>query len=258
MSTRIYWFSGTGNSLWAARRIASALGDAELVRITADTPMDLPAAERVGVVFPVYAWGPPRMVAEFLDRVPVEDGAYVFAVATFGGHPGATINAVERRLGNRGLSLDAGYTMRMIENYPPMGGAPDEATRRERFQAAEKRIDEIAGEIASGERGYIERGFFLYDLVGRAIWKPAMKSFRKGDKKFFTDDKCTSCGVCSRVCPAGDIEIAGGAPTWKGDCAACFACMFWCPEKAIHFGKVREKLVHYHHPDVSLDEMLTR
>lgn len=86
MKTVIYTFSGTGNSLAAAKTIASALGDCELVPIAllkenAITPM----ADRVGIVCPVYFAGLPLAVASFADRLDVSKARYVFAIVTHGG-----------------------------------------------------------------------------------------------------------------------------------------------------------------------------
>ena len=198
------------------------------------------------------------MVTEFLKAMPAEPGAYIFTVVTYAGYPGATINAVSRALAARNLKLAAGYGVKMISNFPPMGGAPEEEKRNKKLAAAAERVEKVAAQIAEGRRGHVEKAFILVDLVSRAMSGGAAKGFKKADKKFFADDKCVSCGTCARVCPTADIEIVAGRPQWQGRCAQCFACMFWCPEKAIHFGKVREGLVHYHHPEITRDEMLLR
>ena len=54
----IYYFSGTGNSLYVARHLADALGE----RLC---PMTFPAStddKVIGLVFPVYGWGIPNVV----------------------------------------------------------------------------------------------------------------------------------------------------------------------------------------------------
>jgi len=66
----IYWFSGTGNSLAIARALAQELPGARLVPVARAVREQPPAARCVGVVFPVYYFGPPPLVAEFLSRLP--------------------------------------------------------------------------------------------------------------------------------------------------------------------------------------------
>ena len=60
MNTRIYYFSGTGNSLHTARSIASQLGGAEIISVRSDA-QSVPAddAEVIGFVCPVYEWDIP-------------------------------------------------------------------------------------------------------------------------------------------------------------------------------------------------------
>ncbi len=66
MKTIIYYFTGTGNSLAVAKKIAAVLGDCDLVPIASlqSTTADItPAADRVGIVNPVYFAGLPVMVS---------------------------------------------------------------------------------------------------------------------------------------------------------------------------------------------------
>ena len=59
MSTIIYYFTGTGNSLYCARRIGDLLGDTTIVPIESEGEnMPLLKADNIGLVFPVYAFGP--------------------------------------------------------------------------------------------------------------------------------------------------------------------------------------------------------
>ncbi len=88
MKAIIYYFTGTGNSLAAARTIAAVLGDCELVPIASlrNTSGDiLPAADRIGIVAPVYDLGLPAIVAEFAGRLDLSKAGYTFCVMTAGG-----------------------------------------------------------------------------------------------------------------------------------------------------------------------------
>jgi len=59
MRTVIYWFSGTGNSLAAAKVLAEQCGETELISMADSIGMPVSSADRIGLVFPVYAFGPP-------------------------------------------------------------------------------------------------------------------------------------------------------------------------------------------------------
>ena len=60
MSKAIFYYTGSGNSLWVARTLAKELGDTELISIAdwkkGNAKIDLDMA---GLVFPVHMWGVP-------------------------------------------------------------------------------------------------------------------------------------------------------------------------------------------------------
>lgn len=86
MSTQLFYFSGTGNSLELARDIARNLDDTELVSITTVTAETIDInADVVGFMFPVYAWGVPRIMVDFIKRLKFKGNEYVFAAVTCGG-----------------------------------------------------------------------------------------------------------------------------------------------------------------------------
>ena len=69
MKNRIYFFTGTGNSLKAAKEIAADLPESELVAIERGMDSIIPSGYgRIGLVFPVYYWGPPAMVVDFMKN----------------------------------------------------------------------------------------------------------------------------------------------------------------------------------------------
>jgi MinD superfamily P-loop ATPase len=53
--------------------------------------------------------------------------------------------------------------------------------------------------------------------------------------RFYSDARCTGCGVCETVCLSNRVEMVDHRPVWKRDvtCYACFACINYCPQQAI-------------------------
>jgi formate hydrogenlyase subunit 6/NADH:ubiquinone oxidoreductase subunit I len=77
------------------------------------------------------------------------------------------------------------------------------------------------------------------------------------DRSILVDDRCDGCGTCARACPAQNISIVDGRPRYGGRCEICFACDEWCPRGAVHHWS-RADGVKYHHPDVTLRDMIGR
>ena len=77
-------------------------------------------------------------------------------------------------------------------------------------------------------------------------------------KAFYADQRCTGCNVYVRVCPAGNIELAEDRPVLQHRCQLCFSCIHWCPEEAIQYGKNTIGKERYHHPEVTLTDLVVR
>ncbi|WP_428898088.1 4Fe-4S dicluster domain-containing protein [Parelusimicrobium proximum] len=56
------------------------------------------------------------------------------------------------------------------------------------------------------------------------------------------DSKCTKCGECAKICPAGAIPADKPKSTIKSKCVSCTACIHVCPVKARAFRGVLYKL----------------
>jgi MinD superfamily P-loop ATPase len=72
------------------------------------------------------------------------------------------------------------------------------------------------------------------------------------------DSNCDACGVCEKICPIGNITMNVRMPEWNHHCEQCFACLHWCPQEAIQYGKRTSGRTHYHHPDIRMPEMIIR
>lgn len=259
MKTIIYYFTGTGNSLAAAKKIAAALGDCELVPIASlqKTSGDIvPQAERVGILCPLYFSGLPLMVASFAARLDPAAVTYIFAVITHGGGgESAALRQLDALLRKRqGRGLDAGFGVVMPGNYILLYESPKGKEQEEILAKADKEIVEVTGPVIRCERRGLPSSFVprvLYTLL-----YPWFKSHvHTDDKKFTVTDKCTSCGTCVAICPANNIELVDKKPVWKHHCELCCGCIHNCPVAAIQAGSKTEKWLRYRNPSVTVAEL---
>lgn len=234
MKKVIYYFSGTGNSLRAARLIAAELGGAEVISMR-NVPEEVPAgdAEVIGFVCPVYEWDVPKTVKAFIQRLTVNPQAYIFMAATYIAVHGRCFETVDAVLREKGARLHYGRALRCVasqctayEPFPPP---------KLMVPYSERRCREIGREIASGK----ERRYPGMSPVTRALYPKMMVPFlevqQEYDTGFYASEACIGCEVCRKVCPCGNITFAEGRPVWNHACEGCNACVAYCPTKAVQF-----------------------
>ena len=251
----IYYFSGTGNSYAAAKALADSLQEplqdiAQAVKNNSYS-YTLSEGERLGFVFPVYAWAPPKIVLDFIRQLKLQFAydPYVFAVCTFGASAGKSIDFLEDVLAEKGLLLNSGFSVVMPDNCITLFPAESEKAIREKLSHAEKTIHRIQKAIRMGKTGFfrVKRGKFagtLSHVVNPLFQKGGMKT-----KAFYVTDQCTGCGLCEQLCTSGCIRMTVGKPVWTEDtCNMCLACLHRCPVTAIQYGKKTIRRARYLHP----------
>jgi ferredoxin len=257
MKTTIYLYTGTGNSLWTAKKLAEKLGDTELIPIalTGKEPIQS-SSDKTGFIFPVHIWGLPSPVVDFVNRLKPGSSGYYFAVAVHAGQVAATLVQLKNLLQGKNIKLSSGFSVCMPSNYIPWGGAESQDTQRNKFDAALDKINRIASSIRAGEEKPPEKGPAWQNIFLSAIYRSSYDYVPRMDKSFFADEKCTGCGICEKICPAQNISLIAEKPVWQHRCEQCFACLQWCPEEAIQYGKGTIKRKRYRHPEITLKDML--
>jgi ferredoxin len=273
VSTHIYFFSGTGNSLVVARDIAEKT-NGKLISISSLTKEKSirTDADVIGLVFPVYYatndCGIPLIVARFVSKLENLGSKYIFAVCTCGYMPGTTIENLGKAIESRGGKLAAGFTVRMSSKKL--------AKRKKQKMRAKrkKKLEAICEYVNARREGRFEtRGLLRKILLAplRAFEKPIfLYRYRKlsntssmrfseliplADRSFRTNENCTGCGICAKVCPVNNIEMVDGKPVWLHHCENCYGCYAWCPNNAV-CGDIVAYNEWYHHPEVTLSDML--
>jgi ferredoxin len=257
MSSIIYCFSGTGNSLVVANDLAAELGMAKVVPVAkALKTQGESSYDAVGIVYPVYMFGIPLIIESFLKNLVVKQGAYVFCVATYGGLTGRAHSLSKCILKKRGIDMAAGFSVRMPGNYTPLYGAIPKEQQEDLFRQESLKIKKIAQSVREHKRGIIEEkpvwlNFLLYIL----LYKGGSAQIPAAARNFWITGACTQCGICGQVCPVENIIMRDGKPVWLDHCQQCVACLQWCPVEAIQYKKSTQGKKRYHHPAVGVQAM---
>lgn len=91
----IFYFSGTGNSKWIAERLSEYTDDALVDISTLNEVPAIDKEERLGFVFPIYAWGVADPMMTFIGKLPHTD-AFTFGICTCGADAGLAMKRLNK------------------------------------------------------------------------------------------------------------------------------------------------------------------
>ena len=120
----IFYFSATGNSKYLAQKLQDITGD-EMYDIAAELRGNcgytLADDEIVYIVSPVYFFGMPLNVKEFIDRMSFNRRPDVDIMINFGTLPGDAIHAFEKELNAKGFNVRNRYCRRELSAEREVG-----------------------------------------------------------------------------------------------------------------------------------------
>ena len=253
----IFYFSGTGNTLWAARKISEAIGE-PLVSMTQANPgaihLELAEGERIGFCFPVHGWRPPVLVRDFVRRftIPHPESRYCWMLCTAGDDIGETASIFQKDLSHSGLQVNSAFSLVMPESYVGLPFMDVDNSEKEHLKKAQAEVDleQHIRVIAAYGKGATPQHTSHWPRINSRLLGTAFVKWLITDKPFRVDaSRCLRCGKCAEVCPVGNIT--GGKrelPQWShnGRCLTCFACYHYCPAKAIDYGRRTKSKGQYH------------
>ena len=263
MKTNIFYFSATGNSLDFAKKLTKELNAENLTAISELIGNDNIQcnSERIGIICPVYAWGLPRIVNDFLEKLKVQGNPYIFAIVSCVGIPGKTLKVVESILHKKGLNLGAGFIIKAPCSSLAKKNSLDNIIirldrKKKHLKTGEDRLTEIVSKIKSLSTHKPETSSWPANYFGSIFHEYGVDFFKKASQDFEVSDKCTACGTCVRVCPRANIMLQSKKPIFSDNCEFCHACIQWCPEFAITHPNFEPDKKQYRNTNVKLNELI--
>ena len=251
----ILYFSGTGNSLAIARKIAEAIND-QVLPLTEAVQQDLTNKQRIGLVFPTYDFNLPPALPEMVSHLKISPKSYVFTVVTCGNMAGNCIWVLRRLLREKGIELAYSHKVSVPDNSAlAFGRNPNKQLKK--FERVPARMEQIIRELQT------ESHTLHYSWFGLLSWLLGRPSIENGMIKALgpkvNPDKCIGCDICVRVCPMENIRLTDKKAITGDNCTVCLACVHACPHQAMTtHGHETLKERQYRHPDIKLKDLIKR
>ena len=247
----VFYFTGTGNSLYIARRIdKDAVSIPQVMRGQERTFTD----EAIGVVSPVYGHEMPAMVKDFIRQANFRT-KYLFLILTYGNRHGGEAELALRFCRDCGKQPAYIHTLLMADNWLPAFDMEEEKQKDKNVEGQLAHIlDDLKAQkheistVTDSDRAVHRQFLQSAGQMPADAWQHLIR----------VSSRCAGCGVCEKVCPSGSIHVENGrAVHVPGGCQTCLACVHACPEKAIGL-TVPEKnpQARYRNPHVSLSEII--
>lgn len=227
----IFYFTGTGNSLYAATQLDEILFSIPHVMHSQQREF---SDERIGIVCPVYGHEMPEMVKAFI-LCSIFNTEYLYVVLTYGKRHGNAVELAQKAFTDQERKPDYITTLLMVDNFLPVFDMEEEMKLDKKIplqlasikeSVAKKRhfIQEVTQEDRNVHDGYLE----LVIHAPQTIWAD-----------FQVTDDCIGCGICTKVCPAECIRLENQKAVYKAEnCQACYACIHACSKAAIKVNKI--------------------
>lgn len=252
----VCYFSGTGNSKFVATTLSNFLS-LEKNFIPEISPQDMQDPEdRFLLVFPVYSWGVPPLVAKFISDIPEiywerlkAKGLPVDVVMTCGDEVALTPEMLIKIFKTAGVDVNSIWSVTMPNNYVLLPGfdVDPKTLENNKLDSCQTRIIEIAQSLSQQEKRIdVVRGNLAW-LKSRIVY-PLFKKWGIFPKKWHYTSSCISCGKCEKICPLHNVNMIDSHPVWGLNCCSCLGCYHVCPVHAVEYGKETKKKGQYLFP----------
>ena len=199
MKNIIFYFSGTGNSLYVAEKIAEKLGDCEIQAMVKFDFKQKITAERIGLAFPTYYWGLPNIVKDFIAKIQVSGSPYFFICYTYGGYSGVTMHMTRKLLKSREWELKSAFGFQLPQNFILSSfRVPKEEMQQEEFRKANQRFPDVAKIIFEKDTYFEPEPLHVrpFHFIGYRLNSKQSRQIPSKDSNFVISKACKGCGIC--------------------------------------------------------------
>lgn len=252
----IYYFSGTGNSYSIAKRMKERLKRSTLISIPEilANSEKLVSNEEILVVSPLYYYGPPPIIYDFLDRFDNNEKYSISFIFTAEFPNGIVIDKLKHYLDNKTWYFKNLYYIKMPSNYLIKSRIHNRQKSMKLINKGIKKLDRVLDDFTN-KRIHKDKEYLVFKwlLNAEKAYDDFVSDYKNYDKKFRTNEQCNNCLQCLKICPVNNITFSDDVE-WLHKCSACLRCINFCPNQAIEYGSTTKGRKRYLHPTLKLKD----
>lgn len=248
----ILYFTGTGNSKFAAEYIADHIDD-KCVSLNDimkhKKPLVFESEKPFVIVAPIYAGAYPKIVMKLIRRTQFQGSTKIYFVATLGSKSCSCDKSLKELSADIGMECGGVFLATMPNNYIFGGNVPTAEDAEYIIKYTSIPALQSISKVIAGDDwfNYKSCNLLVYPVAG--FVNKMFNKFMVSSDNFVVSGNCISCGKCAAVCPVNNIIMIGGEPLFRKKCLNCYSCISRCPKKAINIGKRTEKFNRYVCPE---------
>ncbi|MBN1603239.1 MAG: EFR1 family ferrodoxin [Chitinispirillaceae bacterium] len=242
-----FFFSGTGNTWWATRKINEIFrksGHYSIYcpiekNIHADFVNRIDEFDMIGFSYPIYGANFPPVFKLFLEQLIESRSDSVskacFTLCTIGYVNALGPFAAQKILKQACFKLVGSLNIKLTNNT----SVPNLKTKvfndhelDNRKEQALRKIQHFAEQLTNNKK--MITGIGPYLIPGYIIRKISDRKIKKINEIWSVDQsRCLHCNLCITICPTNSIIFTNNVFEFKNTCTACFRCYNVCPANAI-------------------------
>ena len=246
---KIFYFTGTGNSLYIAKRFGGELYSIPKVLKGEE---DVFEDEKIGIIFPTYGFSVPMIVREFIEKITLKS-PYIFAIMTCGNNNGDASKWFTSFAKKHNIEVQYSNSIAMVGNHIPL---VDIDKQKSLDKNIEENINRLIDDV-SNNRNYISKGMVIGPVLRNTL--KVINKIKPMDSpaNFSVNENCIKCSTCIKVCPRANVSYNNSKNIIFGNhCESCLSCVNNCPKKAIQVKGDKNPNARFRNEYVSLKEII--
>jgi len=234
---KIYYFSGSGNTLKVANKVKESFEKHELIcelikmedLSNGVLVEDLVNVEYIGLMFPVAIQSTFPLVWDFIEKLPQVNNQKIFMIDTMEAFSGGIVGPLKKSLKLKGYECVGALELKMTSSIQTK--EIDKQKLHDKNLVAindvEKFIDKLLVGKTRWRRIPILSDWMRHISVGKGIW------VKHSQKLEIDHEACVHCKMCIRDCPVKALDyISEKVVIDHNKCNSCMRCVHHCPVDA--------------------------